>query len=353
MSRPPAIEKALAGALLGTAVGDSLGLPMEGLSARRQARLFPPPLRQRLVGSRGMISDDTEHTLMLAQSLLAFPADLAAFQRDLARRLRWWLVALPAGVGFATLRAILRLWSGVPPSHSGLVSAGKGPAMRSALLGVYFVDDTLERQLYTQASAEITHRDPRAVIAALAVAETATWMTQESDDVDALWQTLADLSHQDDWPSLVAKMRAAFESGTPTAELAQQVGATKGVSGFAFQSVPVAIYAAVRNRRDFSAALGEAIACGGDTDTVGAITGALVGARVGVDGIPPEWIEQIAENPRSPALLQRVAEKLARQKEAHTPLGPVRYWWPLIPFRNLAFLAVVLAHGFRRIFPPY
>src|SRR3954471_7961011 len=82
---------ALAGVLIGTAVGDALGLPMEGLTARRQQRLFPLPLRHRLVGRFGMISDDTEHSLMLAQALLECPSDPTAFQRSLAWRLRWWL----------------------------------------------------------------------------------------------------------------------------------------------------------------------------------------------------------------------------------------------------------------------
>ena len=54
-----------------------------------------------------MISDDTEHTLFVAQALLAHPNDPAAFQRCLAWKLRLWLLGLPAGIGFATLRSIL------------------------------------------------------------------------------------------------------------------------------------------------------------------------------------------------------------------------------------------------------
>lgn len=345
--------EALAGVLIGTAVGDSLGLPMEGLSARRQPRLFPPPLRQLLIGRFGMISDDTEHTLMLAQALLEAPDDSAAFQRGLARRLRWWLASLPAGVGFATLRAILKLWIGVPPSRSGIMSAGNGPAMRSALLGVYFTDDAAKRSQFVRASAEITHRDPRAAIAALAVAETAAWMADVREDTDSLLETLSRLNEHPEWMSLLARLRAALTHDQPVRAFAQEIGATRGVSGYAFRSVPVAIYAAVRQRTDFSSALTEVIACGGDTDTVAAITGALVGARVGVAGIPQAWRDNIVEFPRSLALLQRVAEKLSRQIEARSALGPVRYFWPAIPLRNLAFLAVVLAHGFRRLLPPY
>jgi ADP-ribosylglycohydrolase len=64
----------LTGVLLGTAVGDALGLPREGLSPRRARRLFGgPPLRHRLVFGRGMVSDDTEHACVTAQALLRSP----------------------------------------------------------------------------------------------------------------------------------------------------------------------------------------------------------------------------------------------------------------------------------------
>ena len=75
-----------------------------------------------------MISDDTEHTLMVAQSLLKHPDDADAFARSLAWRLRWWVLGLPAGVGLATARACLKLWLGFSPERSGIWSAGNGPA---------------------------------------------------------------------------------------------------------------------------------------------------------------------------------------------------------------------------------
>ena len=66
------------GILLGTAVGDALGLPAEGLSRQRIRRLFPGRWRHRFAGHAGMISDDTEHTLFVAQSLLASPDPLVS-----------------------------------------------------------------------------------------------------------------------------------------------------------------------------------------------------------------------------------------------------------------------------------
>jgi ADP-ribosyl-[dinitrogen reductase] hydrolase len=88
----------IAGVILGTAVGDAPGLPREGLSRRRAARLFgDPPLRHSFLFGRGMASDDTEHTCMTGQALLRAPEDVDVFARSLAWRLRFWLLGLPAG----------------------------------------------------------------------------------------------------------------------------------------------------------------------------------------------------------------------------------------------------------------
>src|SRR5207247_666335 len=116
----------------GTAVGDAIGLPYEGLTGRRAAKMFGPPNRQRFFFGRGMVSDDTEHTCIVAQALIEANSDLNAFQRSLARRMRLWLLGVPAGIGIATLRSIIRLWVGISPERSGVFSAGNGPAMRAA-----------------------------------------------------------------------------------------------------------------------------------------------------------------------------------------------------------------------------
>jgi ADP-ribosyl-[dinitrogen reductase] hydrolase len=125
---------------LGCAVGDAIGLPYEGLSKRRGVRLLGEPDRMRFIFRHGMVSDDTEHTCMVAQSICEFPHNADLFAKSLAHRLRWWLVGLPAGIGFATLRATIKLWFGISPKRSGVFSAGNGPAMRSAILGAA-IDD--------------------------------------------------------------------------------------------------------------------------------------------------------------------------------------------------------------------
>src|SRR5829696_3228494 len=89
------------GCLLGLAVGDALGLLCENLSSRRLKRLFPHLNRYQFIFRRGVFSDDTEHACVTAQALLVSGGDLAKFTCDLAKRLRWWAAALPAGTGRA------------------------------------------------------------------------------------------------------------------------------------------------------------------------------------------------------------------------------------------------------------
>lgn len=133
--KPPDRAGRILGAMLGCAVGDALGLPYENLSARRGARLLGQPDRYRFWGSTGWVSDDTEHTWLVAESLARAPVDRDRFARELAGRLRWWLAAMPAGIGRATLRAIIKLWLGLPPDRSGVLSAGNGAAMRTVSWG--------------------------------------------------------------------------------------------------------------------------------------------------------------------------------------------------------------------------
>lgn len=72
-----------AGSLLGVAVGEALGLPYEGLSARRAGKMLDTPNRYRLLFGRGMVSDDTEHTCMVAQAVIAAGGDVDIFRGKL------------------------------------------------------------------------------------------------------------------------------------------------------------------------------------------------------------------------------------------------------------------------------
>lgn len=349
-----------AGLLLGTALGDAIGLPFEGLSPQRVARRLRRgrPLGHRLLLGRGLTSDDTEHACLVAQSLLEHPADPAAFRRALARRLRWWLAGMPAGVGLASLRATTRLWLGWSPERSGVASAGNGPAMRAPLLGACLRDrETLAE--FVQASTRLTHTDPRAEQGALAVAIAArqavsTPAGTRIDHAAALDEILTSVTHIE-LAAALRMMTQALERGDPAARLVADLGSRRGVSGYVVHTVPVALYLWLAHEGDLREAVTEAVRLGGDTDTVAAITGALCGATQGEPGIPKDWLAGLWEWPRTPGWMCEVASRLRRQFHAEPPTspGPAPLFWPGLLPRNGLFAAVVLSHGFRRLLPPY
>ncbi len=350
----------ISGTLLGTAVGDALGLPREGLSRRRGLRVYGlEPLRHRFAFGRGMMSDDTEHSTMVAQSLLAAPDDPERFVRSLAWRLRGWLLALPAGVGFGTLRALLKLWVGISPDRSGVYSAGNGPAMRAPIIGVCLQADTDGIARFTRASTRLTHTDPRAEQGALAVALAASYGARQlPSDIDAK-QFLAWLRERVEGAELLqalAKIEEHLERESVPIVFADDLGLGKGVTGYINHTVPAALFCWLRSPNDFRRAIEDVISLGGDTDTTAAIVGGLAGATVGASQIPEEWILGLFDWPRSVHWLRRLAAELAKQfpeKGAGESKGPVRLFWPGILPRNLIFLVIVLLHGFRRMLPPY
>jgi ADP-ribosyl-[dinitrogen reductase] hydrolase len=222
-----------AGVLLGTAVGDALGLPAENLSPERIHRRWNGEWRMRFVLGRGMVSDDTEHTLMVAQALLAHPKDADAFQRALAWKFRWWVASLPGGVGLATARACLKLWVGFSPKKAAVTSAGSGPPMRSAIIGAYFSNDPQRRREFVLASSRLTHRGWQAETTAMAVAECvalAVQMQRRPTPSEVL-DKLRTLSGQPEWQKCLSQIGSALATHQGVSEFVQSLGLQNGVTG--------------------------------------------------------------------------------------------------------------------------
>lgn len=306
-------------------------------------------VRHRLVFGKGMFSDDTEHTLMVAVALLRHRDNPAEFQRSLGWALRWWLLALPAGVGISTAKAIVRLWLGFPVSRAGVCSAGNGAAMRSAIMGVVFREDAAARREFALTACRLTHTDPRAEESAILVSEAAALASKRVDTRNVM-EVLKSFVTSEEMHSRWAKLEAGLSRGMSVPEYAAEIGCERGVTGFAPNTVAVAIFAWLRHRGEFERMVSNVIACGGDTDTVAAIAGGICGAEVGEAGIPKPWIDGICDWPRSVRYVRSLASSLTEQK---AKVALPKLAWPAIPFRNLMFLLIVLAHGFRRLIPVF
>ncbi|MBC8391030.1 MAG: ADP-ribosylglycohydrolase family protein [Deltaproteobacteria bacterium] len=350
-------QDAITGCILGTAVGDALGLPYEGLTPKRAARLFKEIDQYHFFLKHGMVSDDTEHTCLVAQSLIIADGDPGKFIKDLSRRLRYWLLGLPGGVGFATLRSILKLWMGFSPEKSGVYSAGNGPAMRSAVIGVAYGSEPDKMKAFVRNSTIITHSDPKAYFGALGVALAAHMNAAENiikgdDYIEKLRKLLPD-PDSDEFIGLVSRALNSSLKSRSTKQFAEELKLEKGITGYIYHTVPMVIHSWLTHPKDFRSGVLDIISCGGDTDTTAAILGGIIGAGVGKEDIPGEWLDRLWEWPRTVKWMEKLAKQLKSSLDGESHQKAVTVPFPLIVVRNLIFTIVILMHGFRRMFPPY
>lgn len=319
--------------------------------ASTEEAISDDPDSHRLLFGRGMISDDTEHACLVAQALVTSAGGPDRFTTELASRLRWWLLSLPPAIGVATLSALVRLLLGVPAHRSGVNSAGNGPAMRAAILGAA-IDDLDQLTELVHRTTIITHRDPRAEWGALAVA-LAAHHARHHQGLDAPRYLAAVQQRLPPEARELVESLARAMGGEPVSAFAASLGLSGGVSGYVNHTVPVAICAWARHPRDLVTAVQEVIRCGGDTDSVAAIVGGIVGAGVGWEEIPQSLLTHIRDWPRTTAWIEALGRQLERVMASRVPEVPIEVRFPAVVLRNLFFLGIVLFHGFRRLFPPY
>lgn len=361
------------GFVRGMAVGDALGLPREGLSPRRAVRLFgTAPLQHQFVCGRGMVSDDTEHMWETALALIEQPDDATAFAKSLARRLRWWLLRLPAGVGLATARSLVKSWLGWPPDRSGVRSAGNGPAMRAGIIGLCLYRDEALMREFVRASTRLTHSDPRAESGAMMIALAAREIVRcagangfpVSVDAKAMLTLCRAEANHPDWERVLNAIAESLAASESASQFAERLGQQRGVSGYIVFTVATVLFCWLRWPGEFRRPVEEIILLGGDTDTTAAILGGLAGAACGADQIPHEWSRYMAEIPRDQEWQETLGRLLfghfwlkhehpgAYQASWNNLKSPPELRWVLV-LRNLFFLSIVLYHGFRRLLPPY
>ena len=206
-------------------------------------------------------------------------------------------------------------------------------------------------------STRITHTDPRAEHGALAVAlaarQAAANQRLSPDHCIADFEQLAAQESSHELVQLMRQAASSVERGESPQEFAKSIGLEKGVTGYVNRTVPVALHACWTHPTDFRAAVHSVICCGGDADTTAAIVGGILGARVGKDGIPAEWLDGLRDWPRSVVWMEQLGRRLAHVGEPE-PIGTSMHLSSMsLLSRNLFFAGVVLFHGFRRMLPPY
>ena len=303
------MENKLQGCLIGAAIGDSVGLPYEGMSSSSGKKLFGLPDKHKLLFGLGMVSDDTEHLVIVLRSYRKANGDVESFSKILASKLKIWTLALPLGVGKASLISGIKLLFGFSHKNSGTFSAGNGPAMRVSVLGLLCEDNDKLREFVKRATY-ISHTDPKAYRGALAIAVAAKLAGENKKvDPDSFLESFKKINDSkcEEFDEILKKTIQSVNSKQSTQNFAESLGLSKGVTGYIYHTIPIAIHAWLSNQDDFHSGLVNTIQCGGDTDTVGSIVGSLIGIQVGAENIPENWRKGLFDYPLNEKSLKEIA----------------------------------------------
>ncbi len=321
------------GCLLGSAVGDALGAPLEGLSSQQIKSHYGrvknyvdgvqawkrKPYRWR---SRGLYTDDTQQALALCDILLEFgrieQERLADLYLSLATP-KGTFSGAHRGLGRSFRQVLTALERGVPAHLTGQSGAGIGAAMRIAPLPLYF-DDDLDGLFDSAIAASLmTHRDIRSLTGAMAVAHAVRRLVAgDARDPSLLLWIASDVvkdekrlaeehahavikfgEHARCLPRMIALAESALDQPRDRAlnvivDEANRHGAEpcckRATQGFPPACIPTCLYLLLTTD-SFEEAVTEVINLGGDADTAGAILGAMAGAYYGVDAIPKRWLD--------------------------------------------------------------
>jgi ADP-ribosylglycohydrolase len=308
MSGP--LDRAL-GALVGGALGDALGMPAESLApaeitaryGRIEGFVAPPAGRGLALGT---VTDDTEQTLLLGRVLLEskdrgfdhdrWVAALLAWEEDTRRRGSHDLL------GPSTRRALAAIRAGQPVEEAGRSGSTNGAAMRIAPVGIAWPPEPLDALIDAVAATCLaTHNTSLAIAAAAAVAaavsagiDGAGWPAAVALAVKAArrgakrgaWAAGGEVALRIEWArSLV--------HGRPPEAAAALVAELVGTSLAAQESVPAAFAVLeIAGGAPWPAAV-LAANLGGDTDTIGAIAGAIGGACAGFAALPADQMQAL------------------------------------------------------------
>ena len=300
------------GCLLGAALGDALGASFEGW--RRG-----PGKAQALFEGGGILhyTDDTHMMIGVAESLIAcrgFDGQHMArtFTHNFERE-PW------RGYGPGPPRVFRLIKSGKPwDKASELIypggSFGNGAAMRIAPVGLLYFDDPNLLREVAYLSSQITHAHPLgkegAALQAYAVALATRSELSSPINLDAFLEQLKGFCREELYQHKLKKVGELLK-GASVEQVVRELG--HGVK--APNSVPTALYCFLRHPDSFEEAVAYAISLGGDTDTIGSMTGAILGARLGLGSIPEPLRARLENRAYLEELALRLYEVSQQAKE--------------------------------------
>jgi ADP-ribosyl-[dinitrogen reductase] hydrolase len=323
------LDDRVSGCLLGAAVGAALGAPYDG----EWGRSIPSgkALLSRFAQgafcddhSPGRYSDETHLMLAGVEAVIVSggvrPGLVAQAMANV------WTAGELHSTSAASVRALARFhrtgdWitSGAPDGY-----ADNGPAVRSAPLGLYFLDfpDFLPETVAEL--ARITHGDARSVAGAVAIAAASQLLATRPDigaeafadavasSVETFDAPFAELLGQ--LPDLAelprrSAVRAMASAGIFDRDFDQPI-----ITSFVIPTVLASFWSVLRHGDDWGRAVASVIRLGGNVDALGAIVGALVGVKLGVRAIPQHLANAVQDSSRIRRLSSDYAELLQRRQ---------------------------------------
>ncbi|HWE22524.1 MAG TPA: ADP-ribosylglycohydrolase family protein [Myxococcales bacterium] len=294
-----------AGALLGAAAGESLGAPHEGKSAADTGT--PREITSGRGWQRGEPTDDVDLTLALLRSLVA---RRRFDQADVARRYLEWFEKGPKDVGNLTRAALENLRAGDAPEQasalawedSGRNAAGNGSVMCCAPIGLLHVRRLEGLAEDAAGASRITHCDPRCVAGCIAVATAVALLVRGGSDAEEAIVRAAEAAG-----AVSDEVRASVERGA--SRRPAEIVVDGDDRGYVLRTVEIA-FSALATASAFEEGVVGVVSRGGDTDTNGAVAGALLGARFGKRAIPQRWLDVLISAPELTALADQLHSQL-------------------------------------------
>lgn len=296
------------GCILGLALGDALGAPFEGGPAER---LLWRIIGRTKTGERRW-TDDTQMTIDVIESLLhkgEIDSDDLAVR--FATSYRW-----SRGYGPAASKMLKRISRGEPWQQANRSiyrdgSFGNGAAMRAPVVGLYFADRPAELDDAARRSAVVTHAHDLGIVGAVLIARATAAVARGSAPSEVM-AVVEESCRSGPMGERLSIARAWLEtrSQVDPREIAHRLG--NGVA--AIDSCVTALYLAMRFFDSTFVELQHIVhAVKGDTDTIGAMAGAIWGAAHGAAALPAPLLEKLEQRDRlqrlSSALYQRAAEQ--------------------------------------------
>ena len=310
------------GAFAGLALGDALGMPTQAMSPEQIRAVYG-----RVTGlvdgdasqpyapgmPAGSVTDDTEQALLIASLLVrgggSSSGRVALDAGDFSHALLSWEDSMIERgsldlLGPSTKAALERVRAGDDPLTVGGLGTTNGAAMRVTPIGIAV--STADPEVFADAvwsSCQVTHATRQgfqsAALVAAAVSLALDWPEASASDMTTLlWKAVSyvdSLPERGAWtpdPDVVAATRRAMQLvANPASSSLECLVEQIGTSVAAAHAIPMAF--ALLARDPSPRALLDAANLGGDTDTIGAIAGAILGSVLGVEAFDPAMLTQV------------------------------------------------------------